>query len=404
MRPIPATRLGDAHGLLRAIEKRGRLRTDEFVTEFNLDELFPPGLENALGRLRHFISFGRLAGLVKEDRGVVELTEIGKRYVRSEDPDAVFDVSSQQAEWLRRQLRERHMTDSIFHGLAIGLSLLASVPPGTRISTMDFGRSMAYLGRAGWDNENTLLIQGERHLTLLTDLELIDADHRLTADRRAAPGRAHAARAHVARRHRRAAEPRRRRGGPSRPPRRSSPRPAPEPTPEVVEHGADPRARRGGGADRRRRLPDRDLLGRRRRRGPPEPPADRPARDRRDADPAVPRARASRRRPAPAVRRSARASCRALTPGDPLAAPSTPPPPRRTTARRVARRGRGGGRRARRRGARRRRGRRPHAARRRPLSSAPPPVASAGPRRAAGAARVGAPPPGPPRRPARRGR
>ena len=50
MRPIPATRLGDAHGLLRAIEKRGRLRTDEFVTEFNLDELFPPDLENALGR------------------------------------------------------------------------------------------------------------------------------------------------------------------------------------------------------------------------------------------------------------------------------------------------------------------------------------------------------------------
>src|SRR6478736_6051515 len=180
MRPIPATRLGDAHGLLRAIEKRGRLRTDEFVTEFNLDELFPPGLENALGRLRHFISFGRLAGLVKEDRGVVELTEIGKRYVRPEDPDAVFDVSSQQAEWLRRQLRERHMTDSIFHGLAIGLSLLASVPPGTRISTMDFGRAMAYLGRAGWDNENTLRIQGERHIILLTDLELIEDDHRLT--------------------------------------------------------------------------------------------------------------------------------------------------------------------------------------------------------------------------------
>ncbi|MDA0184702.1 hypothetical protein OJ997_30650 [Solirubrobacter phytolaccae] len=180
MRPIPATRLGDAHGLLRAIEQRGRLRTDEFVTEFNLDELFPPGLENALGRMRHFISFGRLAGLVKEDRGVVELTDIGKRYVRSGDPEAPYDVSSQQAEWLRRQLRERHMTDSIFHGLAIGLSLLASVPAGTRISTMDFGRSMAYLGRAGWDNENTLLIQGERHLTLLTDLELIDADQRLT--------------------------------------------------------------------------------------------------------------------------------------------------------------------------------------------------------------------------------
>src|SRR3954468_8966385 len=181
MRPIPATRLGDAHGLLRAIEKRGRLRTDEFVTEFNLDELFPPGLENALGRMRHFISFCRLAGLVKEDRGVVELTDVGKRYIRSGDREAPFDISSAQAEWLRRQLREKHMTDSIFHGLAIGLSLLASVPPGTRISTMDFGRSMAYLGRAGWDNENTLRIQGERHLILLHDLELIDADHRLTA-------------------------------------------------------------------------------------------------------------------------------------------------------------------------------------------------------------------------------
>ena len=45
---------------------------------------------------------------------------------------------------------------------------------------MDFGRSMAYLGRAGWDNENTLEIQGERHLLLLQDMELIDGEHRLT--------------------------------------------------------------------------------------------------------------------------------------------------------------------------------------------------------------------------------
>ena len=130
MRPIPASRLGEAHGLFRAIEKRGRLRTDEFVTEFSLEELFPPGLENALGRLRHFISFGRAAGLVKEDRGVVELTEIGRRYVRAGDADKPFEISPQQAEWLRRQLRELHMTDSIYHGLAIGLSLLASCPPG----------------------------------------------------------------------------------------------------------------------------------------------------------------------------------------------------------------------------------------------------------------------------------
>src|SRR3954470_6734016 len=180
MRPIPATRLGDAHGLMRAIEQRGRLRTDEFVTEFSVDELFPPDLENALGRMRHFISFARAAGLVKEDRGVVELTEVGRRYIRSGEPGAPFEVGPQQAEWLRRQLREKHMTDSIFHGLAIGLSLLASTPPGTRISTMDFGRSMAYLGRAGWDNENTLESQGERHLTLLQDMEMIDDEHRVT--------------------------------------------------------------------------------------------------------------------------------------------------------------------------------------------------------------------------------
>src|SRR5688572_3874786 len=170
MRPIPATSLGHAHGLLRAIDKRGRLRTDEFVTEFSLEELFPPDLENALGRLRHFVSYGRAAGLVKEDRGVVELTEVGRRYIRTGDADAPFEISSQQAEWLRRQLREKHMTDSIFHGLAIGLSLLASIPPPSRVATMDFGRSMAYLGRAGWDNDNTLLIQGERHLILLADM------------------------------------------------------------------------------------------------------------------------------------------------------------------------------------------------------------------------------------------
>ena len=181
MRPIPAPRIGDSHGILRAIEDRGRLRTDELVTEFSLEQLFPPELENAVGRMRHFISYARAAGLVKEDRGVVELTEVGRRYVRAGDADAPFDVSEQQAEWLRRQLREKHMTDSIFHGMAIGLSLLASAPPGVRVSTLDFGRALAYLGRAGWDNENTLQIQGERYLTLLIDVELIDFEHRLTS-------------------------------------------------------------------------------------------------------------------------------------------------------------------------------------------------------------------------------
>src|SRR3954470_1628633 len=181
MRPIPAPRIGDAHGLLRAISPRERLRLDEFVTEFSVDDLFPPGLENALGRTRQFVSFARAAGLVKEDRGIVELSEIGKRYVKSADPQRFFDVSSGQAEWLRRQLREKHMTDSIYHGAAIGLSLLASSPPDFRVSTLDFGRALAYLARAGWDNENTFTSQGERYTVFLTDLELIDQRRRLTA-------------------------------------------------------------------------------------------------------------------------------------------------------------------------------------------------------------------------------
>src|ERR687896_2620523 len=179
MRPIPAPRIGDSHGLLRAISTRERVRLDEFVTDFAVDDLFPPGLENALGRTRQFVSYARAAGLLKEDRGTVELTEIGKRYVRSGDDARPFEVAPGQAEWLRRQLREKHMTDSIYHGLAIGLSLLSS-SPGAHISTLDFGRALGYLGRAGWDNENTLQIQGERHITLLRDLELIDGERQLT--------------------------------------------------------------------------------------------------------------------------------------------------------------------------------------------------------------------------------
>src|SRR5215213_5268336 len=149
MRPIPAPRIGESHGLLRAISQRERVRLDEFVTEFPAEELFPPGLENAMGRTRQFVSYARSAGLVKED-------------------------------WLRRQLLEKHMTDSIFHGLAIGLSLLSSVAPGTRISTLDFGRALGYLGRAGWDNDNTLQSQGERYLALMRDMGMIDEQRGLT--------------------------------------------------------------------------------------------------------------------------------------------------------------------------------------------------------------------------------
>src|SRR3954465_6579179 len=181
MRPIPAPRLGDTHGLLRAINERERLRVDEFITEFSVEELFPPGLENALGRTRQFVSFARSAGLLKKDRGTVELTEIGKRYVRAGDRDDMFSVSEAQSDWLRRQLLDKHMTDSIFHGLAIGLSLLSSVAPATRISTLDFGRSLAYLGRAGWDNDNTLQSQGGRYLALMRDMRMIDEERGLTS-------------------------------------------------------------------------------------------------------------------------------------------------------------------------------------------------------------------------------
>ena len=72
------------------------------------------------------------------------------------------------------------MTDSIFHGLAIGLSLLSSVAPGTRISMLDFGRALGYLGRAGWDNDNTLQSQGERYLALMRDMRMIDEQRGLT--------------------------------------------------------------------------------------------------------------------------------------------------------------------------------------------------------------------------------
>ncbi len=181
MRPIPAPRLGDAHGLLRAISERERLRLDEFVTEFAVDELFPPGLENALGRTRQFVSFARAAGLLNEDRGTVELTQIGKRYVRGGDAGRPFDVAPAQAEWLRRLLRERHLTDSIYHGAAVGLSLYASNPADFRASMRDFGRALNHLGRAGWDNENTFESQGERYTEFLADLELVDGERRLTA-------------------------------------------------------------------------------------------------------------------------------------------------------------------------------------------------------------------------------
>ena len=215
MRPIPAPRLGDTHGLLRAINQRDRLRLDEFITEFSIEELFPPGLENALGRTRQFVSFARAAGLLNEDRGNVELTDIGKRYVRASDAAAVFDVAPDQAEWLRRQLRERHMTDSIYHGAAIGLSLYASNPGGLPCLAARL-RPCAGPPRPGG--------LGQREHAREPGRALHDVPARSRArrrrepadrDRHAGQGRAHAADPHVPARPRGPAQPRRARGGPA---------------------------------------------------------------------------------------------------------------------------------------------------------------------------------------------
>src|SRR6201986_3651642 len=100
MRPIPAPRLGDSHGILREGGERDRIRLDEFLTSESVSGLFPEGLDTALGGMRQYLSFARAAGLLREGRGVVELTEIGKRYVRAGDPEHEFDISPAQAEWL----------------------------------------------------------------------------------------------------------------------------------------------------------------------------------------------------------------------------------------------------------------------------------------------------------------
>src|SRR4051794_3762898 len=180
MRPLPAQRIGSGHGLLRALDKRGKLRPDEFVTDFTEQELFPPDAEPDASRTRQYLSLLRIVGFVTEDRGVLELTDLGRRYARAGDPGDVFAVSPGQAEWLRRSLREKHLTDSVWHGAGIGVSLYSTLRDGERVSPTDFGRAMAYLARAGWDNENTFRLQGERFTRLLLDMELIGEDLQLT--------------------------------------------------------------------------------------------------------------------------------------------------------------------------------------------------------------------------------
>ena len=180
MRPVPAQRIGHAHGLLSALAQRGKLRLEDFLADFSEGELFPPGLDNPTGRIRQYVSFLSAAGLVRDDRGSVELTDLGKRYLSAGDVGDVFSVSPDQAEWLRRQLREKHLLESIWNGAAIALSLYASVPEEDTVEAVDLGRAAAHIGRTGWDSEQTFRSQGERLTQLLEDLELIGPDRALT--------------------------------------------------------------------------------------------------------------------------------------------------------------------------------------------------------------------------------
>jgi hypothetical protein len=43
----------------------------------------------------------RAAGLVHDDRGILELTDAGRRYIRAGSPDEPFDVVPAQAAVLR---------------------------------------------------------------------------------------------------------------------------------------------------------------------------------------------------------------------------------------------------------------------------------------------------------------
>ena len=196
MRPIPAPRIGESHGLLRAIGQRERIRLDEFVTEFSVEDLFHPGLENALGRTRQFVSYARAAGLLKEDQrdGRADGDRQALR-ARAGDPDAPFDVSDATGGVAAPPgAREAHDRAASTTASPSGSACCHPCRRGRAWSVLDFGRALGYLGRAGWDSDNTLQIQGERYLLLLRDIALIDGDRSLTPDRHHAQGGADAPR------------------------------------------------------------------------------------------------------------------------------------------------------------------------------------------------------------------
>ena len=233
MRPIPATSLGHAHGLLRAIEKRGRLRTDEFVTEFSLEELFPPGPRERARPAAplHLLRAGRRA------------RQGGSRRRRA-------DRSRPPLHPLRRRRRAvRHLP---------GAGRMAA-PPAAREAHdgLDLPRAgdraqparVVPAGHARGD-DGLRALDGLPRPSRLGQREHVrdpgrappDPAHRTGADRRRAPPHAHrragaqradAAGPHVADRHRRPAQPGRRRtpsaptpsaNGRKRRPRRRRPR------------------------------------------------------------------------------------------------------------------------------------------------------------------------------------
>jgi hypothetical protein len=142
-------RLGDSHGLLRALDARGRLRMDEFATDFAADELYPPDLENAFPRTREFVAYARAAELVQDDRGILELTDAGRRYIRAGSAEQPFEVAPPQAEVLRGLLRERHASSGVYHHLAVALRDGADAAHLTLLCDMELVRDDGTLTEAG---------------------------------------------------------------------------------------------------------------------------------------------------------------------------------------------------------------------------------------------------------------
>src|SRR2546423_1733560 len=95
---------------------------------------------------REFLGSARAAALGQDDRGILELTDAGRRYIRAGSAEQPFAVAPAQAEVLRALLRERQASSGVYHRLAVAL-------------------------RDGVD---------AAHLTLLHEMELIREDGTLT--------------------------------------------------------------------------------------------------------------------------------------------------------------------------------------------------------------------------------